>query len=366
MNSIRRVVLVGAGHAHLHTLQNTAEFAQRGVELVVIAPEDFWYSGLATGVLGGLYPPEMDRLDIATLLGAGRFVRERVVKIDAAARRVHMSGGGAIDFDALSVNVGSEVRPIPGAAAGVFPIKPLHELARLRSELETARDARRAVRIVVAGGGPSGCEIAANVRALMGGSTAKITLLVRGVRVVEGFAPRISTRLHDWLRTRDIAVQFASELERIDAQMAITASGEAIPFDYLVNATGLRPPAWLAESGLPCSERGELLVDDQLRVVTGAPIFGGGDCVKMRGHELEKIGVYAVRQSPVILQNLLATLDGTPLRAFVPQRYCLLILNLGAGIGLARWRDFHWLGRAAFWLKNRIDRTFLARYQSHA
>lgn len=38
MNSTRRVVLVGAGHAHLHTLQHAAGFARRGVELVVIAP----------------------------------------------------------------------------------------------------------------------------------------------------------------------------------------------------------------------------------------------------------------------------------------------------------------------------------------
>ena len=83
MNFTRRVVLVGAGQAHLHTLQHAAEFARRGVELVVIAPEDFWYSGLATGVLGGRYSPELDQVDIAALLGAGRFVRERVVKIDA-------------------------------------------------------------------------------------------------------------------------------------------------------------------------------------------------------------------------------------------------------------------------------------------
>ena len=362
MNSTRRVILVGAGHAHLHTLQHAAEFARRGVELVVIAPEDFWYSGLATGVLGGRYPPEMDQVDIAALLGAGRFVRERVVKIDAAARRVHLSGGEVLGFDALSVNVGSEVWPIPGAADGVIPIKPLHELARLRRELEAARDARRAVHIVVAGGGPSGCEIATNVRALMGGGSAKITLLVRGARVVAGFAPRVSARLHDWLRTCDIAVQFDSELERIDARTAVTTRGDAIHFDYLVNATGLHPPALLVESGLTCSEQGELLVDEHLRTLSGAPIFGGGDCVKMKDHDLEKIGVYAVRQSPVLLRNLLATLDGTPLHAFVPQRHCLLILNLGSGLGLARWHGFYWFGRAAFWLKDRIDRRFLARY----
>ncbi len=363
MTSARRVVLVGAGHAHLHTLQHAAEFARRGVELVVIAPGNFWYSGLATGMLGGRYSPEQDQVDIAALLPTGRFVKDRVVKIDANERRVNLSNGESISFAALSVNVGSELRPLPGEADGVFPIKPLHELWRLRRELEQARDARRMVRIVVVGGGPSGCEIAANLRALIGADAAKITLLARGERIVENFPPRVSAQLRDWLHAREIAVQIGSELERIDGHTAITANGETIPFDYLVNATGLGPPALLAASGLPCSERGELLVDKHLRTLAGGPIFGGGDCVKLRDHDLEKIGVYAVRQSPVLLHNLLATLDGAPLRAFVPQRHCLLILNLGGGLGLARWRGFHWFGRAAFWLKDRIDRRFLARYQ---
>ena len=35
----------------------------RGYEFVLIAPGDFWYSGLATGMLGGRYPPSLDRIE---------------------------------------------------------------------------------------------------------------------------------------------------------------------------------------------------------------------------------------------------------------------------------------------------------------
>ena len=48
---VRRAVLLGAGHAHLFTLKRTAAFVGHGFELVLVAPENFWYSGLATGVL---------------------------------------------------------------------------------------------------------------------------------------------------------------------------------------------------------------------------------------------------------------------------------------------------------------------------
>ena len=51
---VRRVVMLGAGHAHLFTLQRTADFISRGFELVLVAPDVFWYSGLATGVLAAV------------------------------------------------------------------------------------------------------------------------------------------------------------------------------------------------------------------------------------------------------------------------------------------------------------------------
>jgi hypothetical protein len=63
----RRAVLLGAGHAHLFTLKRAAAFVRRGFELVLVAPEAFWYSGLATGVLAGIYPPELDQTRVRVL-----------------------------------------------------------------------------------------------------------------------------------------------------------------------------------------------------------------------------------------------------------------------------------------------------------
>ncbi|HKH27194.1 MAG TPA: hypothetical protein VKA61_02540, partial [Sphingomicrobium sp.] len=80
MNGHKRVVLVGAGHAHLYTLKHARAVTERGYECVLIAPGDFWYSGLATGMLGGHYPPSLDRIDVGALAtrGGGRFVNDYV------------------------------------------------------------------------------------------------------------------------------------------------------------------------------------------------------------------------------------------------------------------------------------------------
>jgi hypothetical protein len=73
----KRAILVGAGHAHLLAAKRASEFTRRGYELVVISPGAFWYSGLATGMLGGIYPPIMDRIaqgDMAAIGWTGDMV----------------------------------------------------------------------------------------------------------------------------------------------------------------------------------------------------------------------------------------------------------------------------------------------------
>jgi NADH dehydrogenase FAD-containing subunit len=78
------------------------------------------------------------------------------------------------------------------------------------------------------------------------------------------------------------------------------------------------------------------------------------------------VGVYAIRQAPVLTANLEAALDGRPPVPFRPQRRYLAILNLGDGTGLATWGGLWWHGRAAFRLKDLIDRRFLAAHRTPA
>ena len=71
-----------------------------------------------------------------------------------------------------------------------------------------------------------------------------------------------------------------------------------------------------------------------------------------------------MRQGPLLRRNLLAALEGEPLEPFAPQAAFLQILNLGDGRGLACRGRWVWSGRSAFWLKDFIDRRFMARYRA--
>ncbi|HEX6998197.1 MAG TPA: FAD-dependent oxidoreductase [Gammaproteobacteria bacterium] len=366
-----RILLLGAGHAHLYTLRRAADVAARGHRLTVVGPGRFWYSGLATGMLGGGYEPAEDRLAVARLLSNSRAqLHEATVDcIDAGRGLVRLADGGELPFDVLSINLGSETVPLPRTSPGapVYDVKPISNLVRLRKDLCRAFAAAGAtpVPVVVAGGGPTGVELAANVAALAArrGAAVSVAIVTPAHRLLEQAPAGAAAAASEALRRRGVAILHGRRVLRVEGAGAVLDDGRVLPCDALVNATGLRPSPVPARSGLPVDDRGALRVDAHLRSIGDPRIFGGGDCIAIEGRPLPMIGVYAVREGPVLFRNLLAAAEGRPLAAFRPQRRYLWILNLGDGTGLAirgrRW----WHGRAAFLLKDAIDRRFLASYR---
>jgi len=373
VTSSRRVVFLGAGHAHLYGLKRAAAFARRGHQAVVVAPEAFWYSGLATGVLGGLYPPALDRVDVQALVEnrGGRFIADRAVAIDAAARTVHLERSPPLAYDVLSVTLGSRPPPIPAdpGAPPCYAVKPVRRLAELRADLEArfARAPDRPVRVAVAGGGATACEVAANVAALAAarGGRAEVTVLAAGP-VLRQLPDRAARRVVRALEARGVAVRTPARVARLAAAAAVLDDGAAVACDLAVNATGLVPHPLLRTAGLPMTAEGALTVDRHLRSVGDPAVHGAGDCIALAGRPLPRVGVYAIRQAPVLYRNLLAALDGTAPARFTPQARYLWILNLGDGTGLAARGRLWWHGRVAFRLKDRIDRRFLREYRRAA
>jgi NADH dehydrogenase FAD-containing subunit len=144
---------------------------------------------------------------------------------------------------------------------------------------------------------------------------------------------------------------------------ACSGAGERLPFDVAFLTHGIVPHHLYADSGLPTAPDGGLRVDRHLQAVGLPGVFGGGDCVSLDGSPLPRVGVYAIRQGPVLYRNLLASARGEPLAAFRPQKRYLVILNLGDGTGLVVWGPWVWRGRLGFRWKNHLDTTFMGRFQ---
>lgn len=363
---MKRLILAGAGHAHLVTLRNLPAFTRAGVSVTVVSPAYFhYYSGMGPGLLSGIYRPEETRFDVRKITEAhgGSFIRGAVDLIDAPSRRVILTDGRTLSYDLLSCNLGSDVIGLPGLSPHLIPVKPIDNLRRAGAEISNlVKEAP--LRVAVIGGGPAGVELAGNL--LRMGKTAAqplaVTLISRD-DLLARYPVRARKLALASLRQRGASVLERRTVLRVETARVMLEGGESVAFGLAFNAAGIEPSSVFRRSCLPVSQEGGLRVNQHLQCVSDPALFGGGDCIHFDHRPLDRVGVYAVRQGPVLCRNLTAALGREPLEAFEPQPRYLSILNLGDGRGILAWRSLILSGRFAFRLKDYIDRAFMRRFQ---
>ena len=363
-----RLVLVGAGHAHLHLVREAGRLRAAGLKVTLIAPRRFQYSGLASGVLSGAMAVHDAEIDVAALAAAFgvRHVPRPVTAIDRKTRRLTVAGDASEPFDLLSLNIGSEVADPYGLAAqpDVWPVKPLANLFALRARIETEiTRGGTSPRIVVAGGGQSALEIAASLFGLIERAGVDPDMTVIAPDFGTSLPARARTRLLTSLRTRGVALLEDRVIGRAPGACRSAERGDR-PCDHLVLATGLAAPPLIAGLALPVDADGRLLVTSTLQSVDDPAIFAAGDCAVIREHPRPAAGVFGVRAAPVLLDNLAALGLGRPLRSYQPQKRWLSIMDLGDGRGLATRGGLWSFGRIALWLKRRLDHDFIRRMRA--
>ncbi len=366
----KQLLLVGGGHAHMVTLANLHIFIDKGFEVTVIQPSEYhYYSGMGPGMLGGTYRPEDIRFATRRLVEAkgGRFILGKVEKIDPHGQKVSLEGGAApIPYDVLSCNAGSSVprEMIYGNTENIFTAKPIESLLIAQQRIVAAAAAAKII-VAVIGSGPSAVEISGNIHQLCRekGVIMPTIRIFAGRQFLSGRPERVRTLARRILTRKGVEILENGYVQQIGDGRILLKNGQVYKADILFPAIGVKPSPIFARSGLPLGPDGGLLVNQYLQSVNHANIFGGGDCIYFEPEPLDKVGVYAVRQNPVLYNNLLAALEEEPLEKFTPGGKYLLIYNLGDGEGiLSKW-SLTFSGKFAFYLKDRIDRKFIQRFK---
>jgi len=365
----KHLVLVGGGHAHMVTLKNLKSFIDKGFKVSVIGPSPYhYYSGMGPGMLSRTYSPDDIRFAtelVVTKLG-GNFILDRVIKIDPINKSVFLEKGSPVSYDVLSFNAGSYVPwdQVEGENKDIFSVKPIETLLQAQARI-TELVNQRQITVGIVGGGPSSLEIAGNIWQLAkehGKYQPKIKIFA-GSRLMSRFPERIRNMAYQSLRDRSIEISEKDYSQEINSGRIVLKSGAVHSVDIIFLAIGVKPSTIFKASGLPTGPDGGLLVNKYLQSPEFPEIFGGGDCIYFQDQPLDKVGVYAVRENPVLYHNLMATLDGGELQPFDPGGSYLLIFNVGGGKGILGKNSLMFDGRLAFRIKDYIDRKFMRKFQ---
>ena len=365
---MKRLVLLGGGHAHLHVLQALAREPLAGAQAVLITPHaHLTYSGMVPGVVAGHYAPEQARIPLAPLCEAARvsLIPSQAMALDAGRRVVTLADGRVAEYDVLSLDVGGtqDRAALPGARAHALFVRPIEPLVELLGRLGE-RAMQRALDVVVVGAGAAGFELALALAwrlARVGDGASRVALVTGGAEPLAGYPAAVVARGRKALARCKITL-FREACTAVEGGALVLASGARLACDVPVIATGVGAPAWLRASGLALDERGFVRTGPTLQSPSHPEVFAAGDVAVRDDAPHPRSGVYAVRAGPPLALNLRRFIGAGALQAYTPQPRTLNLLSCGERRAIMAWGDWTAEGRWAWWWKDRIDRGFIRRF----
>ena len=377
------VVLLGVGHTNAHVLRMWKMKPLDNAQLVCVSNfPQATYSGMMPGVLAGQYEPSAMQIDLVRLCASAgaRLIIGEVTGIDHEQQELLFRDRPSLSFDALSIGIGS--RPSFSGVElskdnAIIAVKPMQTfLERFRKKMLDVSATRKTVKIAIVGGGIGSIEIAlclderlkkspASLGLESSSCDAEITLVTGGQRVGAGLLESTQDRVAAQFNHRDIKTSTGSRVSSVQSDHLMLKNGTSVHADLVIWATSAVAPDLLGKLDLETDEKGFVATRPTLQAVTSDRIFAVGDSGTIVGNNLVKAGVYAVRQGPILWDNIRRLLWCRKLVDYVPQQGFLKLVNTADGNAIAEYKGRSFYAKWCWWLKDRIDVKFMKMYQNY-
>ena len=369
---MKRLVLLGGGHAHVEVLRTLALAPGPRHEVTLVSPTPYLtYSGMIPGHFAGHYELDDCTVDLRALCERTQatLLLTSATLVSPGANEVICANATVLPYEVLSVNVGGAQNT--GGAQGVerhaFALRPLEKAIKAWNDvLVRASDGRMAA-VTVVGGGAAAIELALAMNYRFRRDLYEVASHVRVLGDAHLLAPSLPgdarTLLMRRMRRAGVEAHADSLVTEVGPGYLRLKSGIEFATDAVFWATGVAAPPWIKQSGFATDDHGFMLTNDLLQSPSHPNVFGAGDCVNELGHPLPKAGVFAVRAAPVLAANLMAALEGQPLAPHRPRPRHLALISAGDKYAVAAWDGLATGGSWAWRWKDRIDRGFVARYR---
>jgi len=311
------ILILGGGFAGVYTARMLEKLGARDVTLV--NRENYF---IFEPMLPEVAAAELDPRDILTPIRAmcprTRFVQGEVQAIDLDARRVSVDGR-ELAYDQLVLALGSTtIVDLPGVREHAIALKTIGDALYLRNHvirtLERCDTERRPITVVVAGGGFSGVEVAAELNDFIREARRfypcvepRFVLVHAGDRLLPELPEKLGAYAERHLRRRGVDVRLKTPLTGAEAG-AVLLGGERVACDCFVSTIGNAPVPIVRDLPVPKDERGRIKVEPHLEVVGRKGVWAVGDCASIlnpeTGRPYPPSAQFAVREAAALARNL--------------------------------------------------------------
>jgi NADH dehydrogenase len=345
-----RIVILGGGFAGVYTALalEKALGSRDDYEIVLVNKENYF---VFQPMLPEVISATIGLTDVVSPLR--RLLRRTdihirdVESIDLEKRVVTTSPGfkphpHLLSYDHLVVAMGTvtDFRGLPGLPEHAMPFKNLGDALALRNhviraleEASIERDdldlRRQLLTFVVAGGGFSGVEVAAELNDFVRGvarnyaridpSEIRVILLHGQDRILPEMDESLALFAQRILTKRGVELRLKTRLASATGDAAILAGGEAIATRTLVSTVPAFTHPLIDALALPKAKNGRLLTNNHLQVEGTSDVWAVGDCARIAtpdGAVAPPTAQHATRQADVVAHNILAAIRGGGMRVF--------------------------------------------------
>ncbi len=375
---IKDLVLIGGGHAHVTVLKQFGMHPIPGVRLTLISRDlQAPYSGMLPGFIAGHYTLEEAHIDLVPLanFAGARFFHDEVIKLDTKKQQILCKNRPAINYDYLSINIGSSptTSTVPGADTYVTPVKPIASFVDTWHKLrERVLASNTAMRICVVGGGAGGVELILAMQHRLNSDLQKkysstapnldFHLFDGNTEILSSHNTSVRNKFSTIFKQKTINLHLGVRVTEVKHGELFTNDSKSYEFDEILWVTRASAQTWLRDTGLSLDDNGFINVADTLESTSHPGVFAVGDIANVINHPRPKAGVFAVRQGKPLTNNLRRLINGQALKAFKPQKQFLSIISTGDQYAVAS-RSFWSLSGKFIWRwKDKIDKTFMDKF----
>ncbi|MEI8026719.1 MAG: selenide, water dikinase SelD [Pseudomonadota bacterium] len=355
------LVLVGGGHSHALFLKMWAMKPLSQVRLTLVSPEPLTpYSGMIPGYLAGVYSYEDVHIDLfrLTAFAEVRFLVDSVESLDLVRKQVNLNATGKLEFDILSLNIGSTPYSLPDFSQRLTPIKPIQHFLQVFDQIVMRTEIQS---LAVVGAGASGVELALNLSVRL--PQARVTLIHASSKILESFPDSVRDILLKELALRSIELKLNTTVLS-EKNGTLFASGMEREFDHIFWTTSPKAPDWIKDSGLSVDRRGFVEILPSMQSSSHSYVFAAGDVSSLKNYNLAKSGVYAVRSARFLLANIKAYIQNRPQKQWKPNLTPLALIGINGKSAVAAKGSFGFRANFLWQIKDRIDRRFMAQFQN--
>ncbi|MDP2937154.1 MAG: NAD(P)/FAD-dependent oxidoreductase [Dehalococcoidia bacterium] len=394
MTDKTRVLVLGGGFAGINATANLARALGRNqqVEIWLVSRHNYFLfiPMLHEAATGAVEPRHVAQPVRRAFRGKGiSFLKSEVQGIDLEGRRVQ-TDHGPMEYDYLVLGLGSDTNffGLDAAKPHVFELKNLADARKLHyhilemferaATLDDPPLRRASLTFVVAGAGPTGVELVAEIHDFVHHTVLRdypglslqdveINLVEMADRVLPGLEEPLSRVAMDRLKSKRINLLLGTRISRItDGGLELNGDRE-VETRTLVWTAGVR--ASPVVSGLPVERdrMGRVIVNQFLQAPEYPNVYVIGDSANCTDPVTKKpfppTAQVAVRGGAHAAQNIAAAIRGGQPRPFEHVSWAGLV-SLGANAAIVDFSGFRIYGRLASFIWRLVYLTKLPGRQN--